>query len=222
MAALLEPPLEELDKELTRLRHQVAHADVVSLHSSPDLRERSAVLKAFTYVWLGAILERSLRACLHIILTELNSRAIPCVNLRASLFSLLCEPDLNSIRDRRRQKTWNSRAGMFASVSSASAAEFNTQLLPLDARTPRAEHFDNVWIVFGFSGNSLPGSAHRLALDSLAEGRNNIAHGIVDPVIFGRARATSDLFMLGERVEQSIYHLAEAGERYLLTREYCK
>jgi hypothetical protein len=209
-------------RELTRIRHDISHADVVVMSTSLANRERSAVIRAHIYVWLAALLERIVRESIRDSLRELTSLGLPCIKLRASLFALLCDPDIMSVADRNRQSGWAVRVNLFNRVVANAPAAFSEDILPLDGRTLRGEHFDNIWLVFGLSGPSLPAPQHRVALKDLAEGRNEVAHGHLDPVVFGKVKATADLLRLAGRVDEVISHFLGALDEYLRKQEFAR
>jgi hypothetical protein len=194
----------------------------VTISAVSTLRDRAAATKAFIYVWLSAILEKAVKDSLTALLVELNSAGVSQDKVRSSLFSLLCEPELDSISDRKRQLGWESRVALFARVIDKTPAKFLPQILPLDNRTLRGEHFDTIWLVFGLPGTSLPSHLHRAALLDLAEGRNEVAHGTTQPVSFGKAKATSDLVKLASRVEDVICHLVIALEDFIAKKHYVR
>lgn len=214
--------LAHASRELTRIRQDISHADVAVLSASLANKERSAVIRAHVYVWLAALLERVVRDSIRDSLRELSALGLPCNKVRASLFALLCDPDIMSVADRTRQTGWSVRVDLFNRVVANAPASFSEHILPLDGRTLRGEHFDNIWVVFGLPGASLPAPQHRVALKDLAEGRNEVAHGHLDPVLFGKAKATSDLLRLAGRVDEVISHLLGALDDYLGKKNFAR
>jgi hypothetical protein len=72
------------------------------------------------------------------------------------------------------------------------------------------------------SGDHVPHARHSLALRDLADGRNKLAHGEVDPVVFGRGKNVIDIRRLVEMVEDIILHFGAAALRYLANNEYVR
>jgi hypothetical protein len=101
-------------------------------------------------------------------------------------------------------------------------AAFNPDTLPLDGRTLRAEHFERIWHVFGIPGPSLPAPKHGMALKDLAEGRNKVAHGTVDPISFGKSKAASDVIQLSYRVDEILVHVLAQLDDYLVQARYAR
>lgn len=207
--------LEITEKELARIRSEIMHADTAAISRINPLQERAAATRAAAYVWLSAILERVVRESLQSTLREISAASLPLKDLRLSLFSLICEGDFESVATRNRSNAWDTKIALFAKTADATPTILSEHILPLDSRTIRAEHFDVIWLVLGLSNRSLPSPIHRIALKDLAEGRNEVAHGNIDPVSFGRAKATADILNLTKRVDDVITHLLTGLDVYL-------
>ena len=210
------------DREISRIRNAIAHADVTALSATPTIRESSAASRAHAYVWLAATLERVTGDSVRTTLRAITSAAIPQLKMRTSLFALLCDPELTSIADRNRQLGWPMRVALFDRLIQSTPAALSDDVVPLDGRTLRAEHFDTLWGVFGLPGSSLPGAIHRVSLKDLATGRNNVAHGHQDPILFGKTKSAADLFNLIKRVDEIIVHTLTAFDDYLAKAKYLR
>ncbi len=144
MTALVDAPFNLAESSISRVKREVGHADLVGLGGPSEERDRAALVRAQAYVWLAALLERYVRDILQLLITELNSLSVASKDLRPSLFSLVCDPKLESIKGRRRQGTWPARVELFEIPLSSSTCSLHPELLPLDGRTLRGEHFDNM------------------------------------------------------------------------------
>lgn len=207
-------------REVGRIRADIAHADTAVLSPSSPVQERGAAVRASAYVWLAALLERVVRDALQTTLREVTVQQVPLKDLRLSLFSLLCEGEFMSISDRSRSNSWEHKISMFNRTADAGMALLASDILPLDGRTIRAEHFDTIWLVLGLASPSVPSPLHRIALKDLADGRNEIAHGHVDPVVFGRSKATSDVLRIAGRIDEVIFHLLASLDAYVVNKWY--
>ena len=214
--------LEITERELARIRSEILHADTAAISRISPLQERSAATRAAAYVWLAAMLERVVRDSLRSTLREISAVAVPLKDLRLSLFSLICENDFESVATRSRSKSWETKIGLFARTADTTSTLLSEHILPLDSRTIRAEHFDVIWLVLGLANLSLPSPIHRIALKDLADGRNEVAHGSIDPVSFGRAKATADILSLTKRVDDVITHLLTGLDVYLDRRLFVR
>ena len=192
-----------------------------------DTRPRHEVVKAFggnrawAYVKAAAVLERVVRDTLAELMRELNRSATPVDGLRVSLRGLLAEPELKSLRDLRAyEKVWRKRCELFRVAGATTPALFGVEVLPLDGRTLRPKHFDVVWEVFGLDGPSLPSPMHKLALTELADFRNDLAHGNVDPDDVQRMKTFADVTRMVGYTEEIAEHLLVSVEQYVNTRAY--
>lgn len=209
-------------RELARIRADIAHADAAVISPSSPVQDRGAAVRASAYVWLAALLERTVREALQATLREISLLAVPFKDLRFSLFSLLCEAEFASVADRSRSSSWEQKIAMFLRTAEANPALLAENILPLDGRTIRAEHFDTIWLVLGLGVPSVPSPLHRIALKDLADGRNEIAHGHIDPVTFGRSKATVDMFRITQRVDEVILHLLGSLDAYVDKKQYAR
>jgi hypothetical protein len=177
--------------------------------------------RAWVYVKAAAVLERTMRDVLEGLLLELGRSGVSPSKLRASLFGLVAERQLQSLRDvRAYEKVWRKRCELFTITASTSPAEFGVDAIPLDGRTLRPQHFEVVWEVFGFSGSCLPSAIHRLALTEVANFRNDLAHGNVDPDDVQRNKTFTDVCRMVTHVEDIAEHLLAASESYLADAGY--
>ena len=177
--------------------------------------------KAWAYVKAAAVLERATRELLRVLLIELHRVAPPVLSVRASLLAIMGDPHLKSLSDLRAyEKIWKKRCELFQMSKSQQPAEFLLDALPLDGRTLRPQHFETIWAVFGFSEPVLPSPLHKLALTELADFRNKLAHGSVDPEEIQRTKTFREVTRMVEHAEDIVVHLATAEEEYLANSGY--
>lgn len=209
-------------REIARIRADIAHADTAVISPSSPVQERGAAVRASAYVWLAALLERIVRDALQATLREITLLAVPVKDLRFSLFSLLCDAEFASITDRSRSNSWNQKIAIFLRTAEANPALLAEDILPIDGKTIRGEHFDTIWLVLGLSAPSILSPLHRMALKDLADGRNEVAHGHIDPVTFGRSKATKDMLSIVDRVDELISHLLGSLDAYVDRKKYIR
>lgn len=208
------------DKEISRIRAEVAHADIGAISPASPMRERAAATRAAAYVWLAATLERVVKNAVQLTIREITVAAPALKDLRLSLFALVCDADFNSVIDLGRSGSWQKKILLLERTVDANPALLSEDVLPLDGRTIRGNHFDTIWIVLGMQGPSVPSPLHRIALKDLADGRNDVAHGHLDPVTFGRNKATKDLQRLIQQVDEVIIHLLTELDAYVDNKLY--
>jgi hypothetical protein len=85
--------------------------------------------------------------------------------------------------------------------------------IPYDGRTVRPLHIQLFWELFEMPGDPFPSIVHKQSLQTLADDRNSVAHGEMQPATLGRQRTKED-------VKASLVRLEETTERtYLATRK---
>jgi hypothetical protein len=178
------------------------------------------MIKASAFVWSAAALERYVADELKLVLSELTSVAAPTNEVRLSLLALLLTPEFDRLANTGGLRKWIARAELLEKAGDTAAAVFRAHVHPLDRRTIKADHFDSIWAVCRFTGDPLPSPRHRLALTELSRARNDLAHGRLDPIAFGRAKTTVDTIRAIDAVEDVAQHLHLAAESYITTRGY--
>jgi len=216
----LDRALQQFSERVDRLRQDLYYCDIVGM--SPTRRDLRINVQAASYVWLAAALEAAVHEILVGIITEVNSSGIKFQDLRLSLFALVHAPRLDSLQQLRGLRMWQSRASLFSEIQSGIVCSLNLDELPLDGRTIRSAHLDVIWRVFGFPGDPTPGPLHRLALNDLAETRNDIAHGDEDASAISGRKSMVDLLKFVDRIEQIAIHIWIAGYEYLNAKAYVR
>jgi hypothetical protein len=88
--------------------------------------------------------------------------------------------------------------------------------IPYDGKTVRPSHVELYWKLFELSGDPFPSMIHRQSLETLANDRNEIAHGERSPSTVGRLRTKAD-------VQSTLAKVEETFERtYVSTRNLLK
>lgn len=197
--------------------------DTIALSRSP-LRARIGSKRSATYIWLAAAMERYYKAVVYELVNVINAEAVPLCDLRLSLMSMAISSKFDAAHATKGVARWSKRTEIFASISHSQAAVLssNDSHLPIDGRTIRAKHVQALWDVFGLPGPSIPGKRHTLALKDLADGRNQLAHGQVDPEDYGRRKVTKDLLRLIDVVDDILIHVDGAVEAYCQSQGWCR
>jgi hypothetical protein len=210
MIAAFKTANQDAGAELRRILETIQWADQFGLLSPIADRDRAATAKAFVYVGLSAALERLAKDTIAATNRELTNHALPHHTLKPPLLSLVCHSTFCSLRDIKPSRSWANRIQLIDKVLDASPAEFAESATPLDGKTIRGHHFELIWKVFSLAGNPTLSPLHRTALEELANGRNNVAHGHVRPVDFGKTKATRDLLNLHGKVSELCDHLVNS------------
>jgi hypothetical protein len=220
MTASLNDAIMAVTETFSKIRADLYVADVHAISASSPVRESSAKTKAWAYVWMAAATEQYVKEVIQAVLAEINAQAVPQANLKKCLFSLVLASDLDSLKTANKAKSWRQRSALFNATGLTRTVAFNLDVRPLDGRTITADHFECIWEVFGFTPPHVPHPKHKLAMKELAENRNKVAHGHVDPITFGRSKTVTDLTRLSDHVEEVLLHLWDRAEDYLTNRLY--
>lgn len=221
MTVAIDNAFSDAAAAIDRIRNDLKFVDARFPRISSE-RDRAACLNAAAYIWLASIVERFIKSVLRSILDEINARGVRRDQIKHSLFALLAANDLDSMENSKKLRKWRMRAAVFRSVDDSSLVAFNSAVIPIDGRTIRGDHLETIWEAFGLSGACVPHPRCMLALSDLAEGRNNLAHGEVDPVAFGRRKSITDMARLTEIVEDVLLHIYESSQIYLANNEYIR
>lgn len=201
---------------------EVRQAKSLEGHRLTDRQEIGAMRKATAYVFAAAALERACKEALRAVVSEIDATATLPEKLRPSLFALRCAPALDTISVRVRSLENRQKAAeMFETLFSTTLGSFG-DALPVDGKTPRRQHFETIWRVFGFPLPALPSPSCGLALEDLANGRNAVAHGGTDPITFGKSKPWSDVDQRVKRAEDVVVHLFTQADSYLDRQEYLR
>lgn len=215
MGAPIERALDAAVEGMAAVFRDVRAASALAPSSPLDLRTR-----AISYVWTAAVLEKFMKDLCAGLLEEINATAISQSDLRLTLFPLLFPPEVDRIRSAKKIASLSSLATLLSEVSTPSTTPFLTATHPLDGRTIRTQHVEVTWLLFGISTPCWPSLAHRLALEEVADRRNDVAHANADPLTIGRRRGTSDLCRLLGLIEDLVLHLWTGADDYLSSGGY--
>ncbi|QJD66447.1 hypothetical protein HG421_01000 [Xanthomonas campestris pv. badrii] len=78
--------------------------------------------------------------------------------------------------------------------------------IPYDGRTVRPDHLDIAWRLFGLPGEVFPSPVHKQELNTLADRRNDVAHGAVTPESMGGLVSVGDLKRIVCRIDEIVEH----------------
>jgi hypothetical protein len=188
----------------------------------PLSAEVLAAQRASVYVSLAAAVEVFVREFIEDVVSELNTRGLIRDALKPSLSALLNSSEFDSLRVVKGLKMWHKRVSVLEDIFTATPAQFSTAIRPLDGRTIRPRHLEAIWSVFSFPGAPLTNPAHGLALTELATTRNDIAHGHVDPVGFGRTKTRTDVIRAIDRIDDIAVEMEIAADLYFSNALYLR
>jgi hypothetical protein len=181
------------------IRNSLVFLDVLAL----DVRyqEHVRASKALYLVWMASAIERFWKSYL----TELCSRVAcsPLSKRRRHLASagIFYFDALSSLGEGKKLKRWARVADFFTDLPVIGSSALS---IPHDGRTIRPDHFDLVWRIFSLPGNQFPSPIHKQVLNTLADQRNDVAHGLIDIHSVGGTVTVNDLRVLINRLEDIV------------------
>ncbi len=211
----LDAALQGIGGRLDAQRQSLYYLDSDVLRAPMRVSALGREVRAMAYVAGSAALEHFVYSTLDAVVSEVAAAACPLDQLRLSLFALVCEPELDSLRTLRMLQVWDRRSSMFERLADGASTFTALVPRPLDGRTLRGGHFATMWRVFGFPGPPLPSGIHIGILEDLATNRNDVAHGDAEPQAVGRRKTTNDVLRMLQRIEEIALHLNAAAEMYL-------
>lgn len=213
--------LNEYGGLISEIRQNLYYADVAS-RSKPLRPELWMGVRASAFVLMAAALESCVKQTLERLLDEIRALQVRRIELRMSLFALEGYRHFDAMRVGNKMTDLGRRLDLLEEVNSGDFCSLDLSCLPLDGRTIRAQHFELIWRVFGFTGDALPSARHKLALSNIADSRNDVVHGEQSARTVGSRQSIDDIFRLVNQAEDVVIHLHEAIVRYLDSRAYLR
>ncbi len=215
--------LQETSARLDSIGQTLIWADAAIL-SGQLLQKKVAYLTiANAYVLAASAIEEFIRAHLKGLISELHKGQLKKSYLRTSILGISEHSRFDSLQDLREyEKEWQRKLDILASVTDDAIASFSPDHIPLDGRTIRPVHLQTIWQVFGFHGSPFPDPLSKAALMEIANGRNDVAHGAVDPIVFARRKGVSDTTRKINLLQTLLTHLAVATDHYLDNKLYLR
>lgn len=209
------PAYEDFDRFLQGQKQRIVVADVDAIsRGGRNFSGLAAETRAGVFVWTAAALERFLPQFLAESLQYVNRQGLHAADLRYSLLAVACDSHFHTVRSAEGRAAWASRLAIMELVPAAIPVQVSGPG-PIDGKTIRAYHFEMFWATFGLSGSPWPSPVHRSVIEDLADGRNNVAHGVVTSVQFGRGRTFDDCLRMLQRVDEVVTHTVLTMDEYL-------
>jgi len=162
-----------------------------------------AQARAWALVWLAAGVEVFWRSYLEALCKALaiSGKHKLRRHLRAQL--VFFYDRLLTIGAGEALSTWKKGGDLLQSLVTDARAPIVFRI-PFDGRTVRPEHVETVWELFDLPTPPFPSPIHRTDLDTLANKRNEIAHGHLSPVTVGRLVTKADVLATVTRVSEIV------------------
>lgn len=195
-----------------------------SVHFSESLDERSQASKfrALAMLEVAAGFERFLSRVVDKLNFEISRAGIRKSEVTRTIMSVALNDIFSSIKSVQGVKLIGKRVELFRQLELDHAVDvsFVKSGLLYGGKTPRGEHISLIWSVYSIDQPFSPSQQHILALDSLADSRNEMAHGETSMIQAGRRKTSSDVFNLIEKIDELALHLIAKMDGYLAGEGY--
>ncbi|MBX7450103.1 hypothetical protein GR927_19120 [Mycolicibacterium sp. 3033] len=216
----LDRALTDLGNKADRCRQDLYYCDVTL--SRPERRALKQDVQASTYVLLGAAIEQFTRSLVNAVMDEISAQAIPHSDLALNLLAISIGGPFLALQDVRGLKMWRKRIELLEHAESQQVATLPNDHMPLDGKTIRPDHYDVIWLVFGFAGPSLPDPRTGLALKMIADYRNLVAHGDEDTATVAGLLPVDAVLRLIDQIDGLGVHVYDAAVDFLDNRRYLR
>ena len=220
MNADLERAHDLFSASASQILIDLRQAAGVEARRIPEARDAAARVKALAYVWFAASWERLVKEALLAVFAAVNAARVPRAGLRPCLLSVADNADYKALSVLSGQKEWDRRLSLLDGSRDAEIVVLTVDDLPYDGRTCRPVHFALFQRALGLSHHCFAGSLDRTALTDLADGRNDVAHGHVSPIAFGRAKRTAVVLKNVERLIDAADGFVIALDDYLAEERF--
>ena len=216
----LEAALLDFGERIDEARQQLYYCDVNFLQK--DTRLLRQHLRANLYVQIAAAVESLVNRTAESLADEITAAQVTADSLRISLFSMSNGREFLSLTAVRGLKNWARRCDVLEATQRSDVVVLDGTHVPLDGKTIRPDHLGALWRVFGLPGNPLPGPTHALALNDLADARNDVAHGNDTIARIAGRKPSADMHRLIGRIEEIGLHIYGQSLEYLDRNMYLR
>lgn len=214
--------LSQAAESLDQVRRDLGHFDAHALRLVGAERQALLRSRATTYVWLSAIMERFVKEWMKAICHDFSSLGVPWKDVRPSIFSVACGSELQAISDGVKKELWAKRIAIFNRTLGNEPVRLNHAFVPLDGKTIRPRHMEDIWSVFGLPMPIFPSPVHSAVLTTVADYRNDLAHGDESPSTIGAKLTYADVLRYVQRFEDMIEHCCLSTEKYFRQGMYLR
>jgi hypothetical protein len=182
----------------------------------------SANAKSSIYVFLGAAIESQFKGHLEDLVKLIVGRGVNNSRLTNRISPLLYHNLIESVSVVKHEKRASKIIELLDLSNSRAPAKDSHYKYPLDSRTIRQEHYKNIWSILGLDGYHLPSGTHAIALENIADERNNYAHGDKDPSTDGHSINASDLVNLVNKTQEIGEHYYSSMKKWVADKRHLR
>lgn len=175
--------------------------------------------KGLVFVELYGVLEYTILQTVSRTISYLNSETISLSRLKANLWALVLDPELEALNQANRKK-WGKRKAIFDAVIANAAAVMDENLVPTDGKNFTATQLQSIWDAFGISTPLFHDVRFGTRMKDIVMNRINVAHGNQSASDVGSAFTIKDLEDRLNDVSSFCSYLISTFDDYIINREF--
>lgn len=212
----LDKELNNLAEEIYLAKDDVLFSDTLAISKLDSNRKRSARIKALALIQTASSFEIFLSKCIEKLNIEISNSGTEFSKIKKSILSLALHEMFNSAKDTEGEKSLQKRVDLLTKIDSdikANLTNIKSSTI-YGGKTPRKKHIYLIWNIYSIS-ESLPPANLLIALDSLADSRNEIAHGEITTTLAGRRKTSLDILGIIDKISDLAIYIAQCFDHYI-------
>jgi len=197
----------KFSRDIQDIRNALVYLDTLAIN--PRFSQHAKINKALTLVWMGAALENFWKSYLEELCVRVSAASPRSRRKKLAAASIYFFDTLGSLGEGKKIKRWHRVADFFETINVVGTS---TYAIPYDGRTIRPEHIYLAWQIFCLKAPHFPSPVHKQDLNSLADQRNDVAHGHSDPVDVGGTMTIGDIRVRLSRLDDIAIHCVLAAD----------
>lgn len=157
-----------------------------NLGNTGDLETPKRTLKGLFFVHAYSIIEYAIYSTVSNTIKKINNKLINLSDMKCVMLSLALNPNINSIKDVGRNKTWDKRVELFKELDENPLVNIDETLMPTDGSNITTLQLHSIWKVFSIGSPIVPRPELNGRINEIAENRRSISHGRNKPEEVGR------------------------------------
>lgn len=189
------------------IRNSLVYLDALALNSRFSDHVRTS--KALVLVWMASSMEAFWKSYLTDLCVRVSASSVRRRRKNMAAAAIYYFDMLSSFGEVKKLKRWHRAVEFFEGLPNGSIPPYT---IPYDGRTIRPDHLLLAWEVFCLNGSPFPSPIHKQDLNALANQRNDLAHGLLEPAVVGGAMTVGDLRGRLSRLEDIVEHCVLAAK----------
>jgi hypothetical protein len=189
------------------IRNSLVYLDALALSSR--FADHVRISKALALVWMAASMETFWKSYLTELCVRVSAASLLRRRKNMAAAAIYYFDTLGSFGEGKKLKRWHRAVDFFDKLPGAVRPPY---AIPYDGRTIRPDHLALAWEVFCLKGSPFPSPVHKQDLNAMADQRNDVAHGLIEPAVVGGSMTMGDLRARLSRLDDLAIHCVLAAE----------